>query len=233
LIPVVRARAERGDYVLLRLLHPTQSVALRELVEFVAARAPDEVAHLLAVEKPASEREEIDDPVDDPVDDPIGGKQLDELVALLGERELELGLAVRAIHHLAKFGAEAGDALVSFTQDRRPRIRSAAFRALRKVVSHERRLAAAVGMLEIETRRDVIVSLLATIAHGHYEPGFTRVCEYLTHRDDKLRHAAERALLAWGAEVEPLLRRAARKARPDRRRIYEQLLSKLEADAPS
>jgi hypothetical protein len=221
LIPIVRDRAERGDHVLLRLLRPTESVALRELVEFVSAQAPDEVAHLLATEKPADQRGQIVDPIE--------GKQLDELVALLGDRSVDLGLAVRAIHRLAEFGAEAGDALVSFTRDRRPRVRSAAFRELGGVVSRERRLAAAVDMLAIETRRDVVRSLIATIAHGRYEPGFPHVLEYLTDRDDKVRDATANALLAWGPEVEPLLRRAARKARPDRRRIYEELLAKLEA----
>jgi len=56
------------------------------------------------------------------------------------------------------------------------------------------------------------------------------VLEYLTDRDNKLRDAAERALLVWGPAAEPLLRRAAGKARPDRRRIYEELLGKLDAD---
>lgn len=222
LLPIVRARAERGDHVMLRILRPARSVALRELIELVAAQAPDEVAHLIVVDEAARERASVVDPIE--------GKQLDALVALLGERDVDLGLAVRAIHRLAELGGEAGDALVSFATDRRPRVRSAAFRALRKVVTHERRLAAAVGMLEIETRRDVIASLLATIAHGRYEPGFTRVLEYLTDRDNKLRDAAERALLVWGPAAEPLLRRAASKARPDRRRIYEELLGKLDAD---
>lgn len=219
LIPIVRARAERGDYVLIRLLRPGTSLALRELVELVAARAPGEVEHLIAAREAPSERGAIVDPIE--------GKQADELLALLGERSVEVGLAVRAVHRLAQFGAEAGDALVSLTTDRRPRVRSAAFRELRGIVSHERRLAAAVGMLEIETRRDVVISLLATIAHGHYEPGLASVVEYLHHRDDKLRDAAEHALLAWGSEVEPLLRRVARKARPDRRRVYEMLLDRL------
>src|SRR5690606_20122569 len=224
LIPIVRARAERGDDVLVRLLRPSRSAAMRELVELVAARAPDEVAHLLVTEAAPSERAEIVDPIE--------GQRAEQLVALLGERDVEVGLAVRAIHRLAELGDEAGDALVSFTRDRRPRVRSAAFRALRGVVSHERRLAAAVGMLEIETRRDVIASLLATIGHGRHEPGFARVLEYLSDRDSKLRDAAERALLAWGAEAEPLLRRAARKARPDRRRRYQELLARIAADEP-
>jgi hypothetical protein len=221
LIPVVRARAERGDFVMLRLLRPTESIALRELVEFVGARAPEEIAHLITATKPAHDPAKIVDP--------IGGKQFDELVALISERSTEVGLAVRAVHRLVEFGAKAGDALVSLTRDRRPRVRSAAFRELRSVVSHERRLAAAVEMLEIETRRDVIISLLDTITHGHYEPGFPRVLEYLTDRDDKLRDAAEHAVLSWGPEAETLLRRAARKARPDRRRVYEELLAKLES----
>ena len=86
-------------------------------------------------------------------------------------------------------------------------------------------------MLTIETRSDVILQLMASVAHGRYEPGLASVIEYLGHRDNKLRTAAREALLAWGVELLPALRRAAHKARPDRRRAITELIEQLEQDA--
>jgi hypothetical protein len=84
--------------------------------------------------------------------------------------------------------------------------------------------------LAIETRSDVILQLLSSIAHGRYEPGLPRVLEMLDHRDHKLRTGAREALLAWGPDLLPALRRAAPKARPDRRRAIAELIEQLEQD---
>jgi hypothetical protein len=54
------------------------------------------------------------------------------------------------------------------------------------------------------------------------------VLEYLGHRDNKLRTAAREAVLAWGPDLLPALRRAAPKARPDRRRAIAELIEQLE-----
>jgi hypothetical protein len=76
----------------------------------------------------------------------------------------------------------------------------------------------------------VIVQLMASIAHGRHEPGLSSMLEYLGHRDTKLRTGAREALLAWGADLIPALRRAAHKTRPDRRRAIEELIEQLEQD---
>src|SRR5690606_40653649 len=89
LIPIVRARAERGDDVLVRLLRPSRSAAMRELVELVAARAPDDVAHLLVTEAAPSERAEIVDPVE--------SQRAEQLVATLGQPYADVGLSRPAI----------------------------------------------------------------------------------------------------------------------------------------
>ncbi len=107
-------------------------------------------------------------------------------------------------------------------------MRSAALRVLRRIAPRERGLHATAQVLKMETRRDVILSLMAAIGNGRYEPGLASVLGYLTHRDPMLRKGADKALLAWGAEVLPALRRAARKARPDLRRVYEGVIESLE-----
>src|SRR5690606_4454570 len=97
----------------------------------------------------------------------------------------------------------ATDAIARLCVDRRPRIRSAALRALRKLDSRERYLAAVIEVLSIETRKDVIASLLATLAHNRHEPGLAAIIERLWSSDTKLVDVAEQALLAWGPEVLP------------------------------
>lgn len=225
LIPEARTRAAVGDYSLVRLLDRDGSVALDELVEFVGARTPDEVAHLVAPE-PAPEPEMAKAFVD-----PIADLDLDALVATIREPSVEIGLAVRAIHALTKFEERGADALEPFTLDRRGRVRSAALRALRKAAPRERSLHATVEVIGIETRGDVLASLLASIAHAHFQPGLPRLLAHVIHRDPKLREAAEKAVLAWGSELLPELRRATRKARPDRRPAYEALVAALSEQA--
>jgi hypothetical protein len=227
LLPIVRARAEAGDTRLLRVLHRSESLALRALVDLVRERAPDEVAHLL--DKAESSSTSIEQAQ---VDDPIVGLSLDALVAKVRERSVEIGLAVRAIHAIASFGERGFDALEAFALDRRPRVRSAALRALRSVAPRERSLHTAAQVLTIETRSDVIVQLMASIAHGRHEPGLSSMLEYLGHRDTKLRTGAREALLAWGADLIPALRRAAHKTRPDRRLAIEELIEQLEQPPP-
>jgi hypothetical protein len=223
LIPHARARAAANEFALVRLLHRSGSLALRELVEFVGARAPNEVAHLLA-DTPAREPASVTSALADP----IANRQPDALVALIRDRNVAIGLAVRAIHALTEFESRGADAIEPFTLDRRPQIRSAALRALRKVAPRERTASATVRVLEIETRRDVITSLMASIGHARYLPGLPRLLAYLIDSDPKLRESAREALLAWGRDVVPELHRAARKARPDRRPIFEALIATLE-----
>jgi hypothetical protein len=227
LIPHARAHAAAGDFGLLRLLRPDASLALAELITFVGtlgAAAVAELEHLIPAEAPVCESSE------DKLDDPIASMDLEALVATIAEPKVELGLAVRAIHALASLGERSFDSLERFALDRRDRLRSAALRALRKAAPRERSLQVTVDVLEIETRRDVILSLLASLGHARYKPGLRHLIGFAIHSDPKLRAGAENALLAWGHDVVPELSRVARKARPDRRRVYEALIAALVSD---
>lgn len=227
LVSVARARAEAGDLGLLQLLRRSDSLALQSLVDWVSRRDPQAVAHLVLVD--ASE------PVQSDADllptDPIADKSLDQLVALIEDRSVELGLAVRAIHALAQFEPGGAEALDSLTVDRRPRVRSAALRALRSATTRDRYLDAVTEVLGIETRSDVIVQLLASLGHAHHGPGLSVMLEFLAQGDVKLQAGARAALLAWGSDIAPALRRAASKARPDRRPAIEAILDQLEHDS--
>lgn len=225
LLPHAREHARHGRLQLVALLQPDDSLALRVLVDELRDTHPDAIAHLLPRAEPLAAA-----PAGDPASDPAGaimGRSLAELVALARARETNPDLAVRAIHALAEQGDAAADALEPFTLDRRARIRSAALRAFRKLVTRERGLDAIVQVLAIETRDDVILSLLASLGHAKHAPGLPQLVDYLVHREPKLREGAASALLAWGPAVLPGLRRAAAKARPDHARSIAALIDRI------
>jgi hypothetical protein len=223
LLPFLAARARMGDVTVARLLRPVPSLALRSLVGLVAATAPAEVAHL-ALRQP---EDEVTDDRRDPAD-PIAGRDLAGLVSLIDETGVARGLAVRAVHALTAHEERAVEPLAVLTTDPRPEVRSAALRALRMVASRERTLAATVEVLRMETRRDVVLSLMASLAHGRHSPALPSLLERVADRDLRIRRGAHAALLAWGPEVLPALRHAARHTRPDRRPLYASLISELE-----
>jgi len=225
LIPLVVARARAGQFVFARLLLSCGEPMIRALIELGAA--PEDVEHLLRWTAPnAPDAPRIDDR-HDPVD-PIAGKTVDQLVALIDRKGVDKGLAVRAVHALTEHRDRSVEPLDRLTRDRRPAIRSAALRALRVVASRERTLEATAKALELETRRDVALGLMASLGHGRHEPTLPSLLERLTDRDYRIRQGAHAALRAWGREVIPALRHAAKRARPDRRRQFEAVIQELE-----
>lgn len=223
LLPLVVARARAGRFVFARLLRPSATPAIRALIELAAATAPGDVAHLREAQGPAPRADAAGDPVD-----PIAGKPLDELVALIDQKGVDKGLAVRAVHALTAHRERGIEPLARLTRDRRPAVRSAALRALRVVASRERTLEATAQALELETRRDVALGLMASLGHGRHEPSLPSLLERLVDRDHRIRQGAHAALRAWGRDVVPALRHAAKRARPDRRAPFEALIAELE-----
>ena len=223
LIPLVAARARAGRFVFAQLLRPSATPAIRALLELGAASSPRDVEHLRPPEADGPRAGDTGDPLD-----PIAGKALDELVSLIDHKGVDKGLAVRAVHALTGHGDRSVDPLERLTRDRRPAVRSAALRALRVVASRERTLEATAKVLELETRRDVALGLMASLGHGRHEPSLPSLLERLVDRDGKIRQGAHAALRAWGRDVIPALRHAAARARPDRRRQFEALIAELE-----
>lgn len=224
LLPLVWAAALRGDLRLVHVLRPSRSSALAALVEHVAARSPADVEHLRPREPEAPPPS---DDAGDP-DDPIAGREPDELAALAERKGVAKGLAVRAVHALVAHGERGVAPLSRLCTDPRPPVRSAALRALRRVASRETTLEATARALAMETRRDVIVQLMKSLGHGRHEPSLPALLDRLHHNDVQVRQGAHAAIRAWGHEVAPALRRAASRARPDRRPAYLALATELE-----
>jgi len=222
LVPLVAERARAGGYVFARLVRVQRGPAARALIA-LAASSPDDVVHLHDTAEPPRP-----DVAGDPVD-PIAGKTLDELVALIDEKGVDKGLAVRAVHALTDHKERSIDPLDRLTRDRRPPVRSAALRALRVVAPRARTLEATAKALELETRRDVVLSLMSSLGHGRHAPSLPSLLERMTDRDPRIQQGAHAALRAWGREILPALRHAAKRARPDRRPTFASLIAELEA----
>lgn len=224
LLPHVWSAAERGDFRRLHLLRPGRSLALRTLVAWARERAPtDDLAHLLDAPSEPPPPADTADPAD-----PVAGRSPDELLALIDQRGVARGLAIRAVHALAAHGEPGVAPLERLVVDPRPFVRTAALRALRQVAPREVSLQAALRALAIESRADVALSLMRSLGHGRHEPALSALLDRLEHRDPRLREGAREALRAWGPAVLPALRRASRHARPDRRPAYASLLAELE-----
>ena len=218
-----RVRAGRPATAALLRYSASPSTAVLTLIDLLAPQAPHEAERLRP--RPEEQQAQTDG---DPVD-PLEGKSRDELVALIEEPRTEKGLAVRAIHALTRFAAEAIAPLDAFAIDRRPQVRSAALRALRTVAPREHTLEITARVLAMETRHDVTMQLMKSLAHGRHEPALPDLLERILDRDPKIRDGAREALRAWGRDILPAIHREARRARPDHRRQYEALIAELEA----
>ena len=215
--------AKDGDFRGARLLVRDASLALAAIVELGKAHAPKEIAHLL----PPLPEDRASRPSGDP-QDPVAGQDFEALVRLATDRHTERGLAVRAVHALGHHGEAAAAPLARLALDRRPEVRSAALRVLKTVSSREEALRVATEVLAMETRVDVVLSLMASLGHGRHGEALPLLVTHLTGPSVRLQGGARDALRAWGREAIPLLRRAARRARPDRRRRIEAVLRELE-----
>jgi hypothetical protein len=68
---------------------------------------------------------------------------------------------------------------------------------------------------------------MSSLGHGRHEPSLPALLERPTDRDHRVQQGARSALRAWGRDVIPALRHASRRARPDRRPIYDALIAEL------
>lgn len=221
LLPIAWERARGGDYRLARFVRFDGSLSVEAYARLVEEHAPEEAEHL--------RREPPPEPSADEPLDPINDAGFEALVDLLRDAALAPGLAVRAVHALSRHGEQAIEPLDAHVTDPRPAVRSAALRALRRVAPGDRYLEAAFRVLHMETRRDVVLSLFKTLAHGRHAPALPKIVERLWHRDPRIRRTARDALLAWGHDALPDLHRIASKARPDRRRTIADVIDTIES----
>ena len=219
LLPFVDAACANGDFSLVFLLR----------------FRPERFLHHVGVDRPEVQRllAEVRAPEEAPDDllkDPLEGLDVAGLLALAHANDTAKGLAVRAVHALARLDSnDALTALESLAKARRSAVRSAALRAFHRNADKARALALSFEVLQIETRPDVVLALMRRLAHAQYAPALPLLIERVSHHDSHIRQHAHRAILAWGTSASKALRHAAKKARPDRRPALLGLAAELES----
>ncbi len=211
----VLSELENGTRTALHLLSPDGSIAQRELVARYQEKEPYLVSHLVVTP--------LEPP--DAFCDPLEGLDQAGLAELIASRASTVGVAVRALHALAS--EDTLSLFEGFAVDSRGSVRSAALRLLRQHGDRERSLRATLAALAVETRKDVIVRLMRSLAHARYQPALPSLLSLLMSRDPLTRKGARAALLVWGPSGIRDIERARRRARPDRRPAIDAVLEEL------
>lgn len=221
LLPEVWAR-RATDPTLARLVSPGPSQAVRALAAWLREHAPDEAARFERPPEVAVEAGAVD---------PLDDLDFAGLCRLIAAEDTAHGLAVRAVHALTRWEAEAIEPLAGWATDPRPKVRSAALRALKTVAPRARSLEATLAALHMETRRDVALALMRSLGHRRFEPALPALIERVAASDGRTAEGAREALEAFGEAAVPALEHAARRARPDRRGRYRAVIAAIEGDA--
>ncbi|MCB9546600.1 MAG: HEAT repeat domain-containing protein [Myxococcales bacterium] len=127
--------------------------------------------------------------------------------------------------------AEIIDLLIELTQHRDPARRILALRCLKRCAPREVYLDAAVPFLD-DPRPDVQRSVIRALAHARHPGALRGIVELLQHRQRSVRQAAADGLELYGDDALSTLRRAHRRARPDRREAFGRVIEAIQQQAP-
>jgi hypothetical protein len=111
-----------------------------------------------------------------------------------------------------------------------PRMRLHAHRLLRSCETREAYLEATLLLLA-DPIDDVRRTAIRTVGFGRYAPAVPALVELLGDRSPVVRRAAADALIYLGEPSRGALRHAASHARPDRRKLYAEILERLDGAA--
>ena len=160
--------------------------------------------------------------------DPNSTLDLAGLLRLIADPITAHGLAARAVHALTASKDAAIEPLALLAADPRPKVRSAALRALKRVAPRARSLDATCDALRVEDRQDVILQLMRSLGYGRHAPGLPLLIKRVVHPNQRIADGAAAALLGYGEGALPALAHAARRARPDRRAAYRAVIASIE-----
>jgi HEAT repeat protein len=74
---------------------------------------------------------------------------------------------------------------------------------------------------------DVVRMAVRTLGRARWEPALPELVRLLDHAKPVVGRAARDALVGFGGAAVPVLRRAAARARPDRRSLYTDVLAEI------
>ncbi|MBT2396767.1 HEAT repeat domain-containing protein [Streptomyces sp. ISL-100] len=108
----------------------------------------------------------------------------------------------------------------------RPKVRLHAHRTSRAMLGRPAHMHHTAVLLD-DPQPDVARLAVRTLCHAAWEPAIPTVIDMLTHSHPVVRKAAREGLTRMGASVVPALRHAADHARPDKRSLYTDLLTRI------
>ncbi|MFI5860630.1 HEAT repeat domain-containing protein [Streptomyces sp. NPDC051546] len=108
----------------------------------------------------------------------------------------------------------------------RPAVRLHAHRTSRTVLDRQTYLQHTSVLLD-DPQPDLVRTAIRTLCHATWAPAIPAVTGLLEHSHPVVRRAAAEGLVAMGPPAVPALRRAAVRARPDKRSLYEEVLERI------
>jgi HEAT repeat protein len=142
--------------------------------------------------------------------------------------------ARRVLSHLST-GAKTNVERVAFVEvlerallHRSPRVRMHAHRLLRTHAERPRYLAATRPLLQ-DSDSSTVRTAIRVLAFGGDIASVEDIARHLSHRQSQVRDAARDGLLQLGSRAVSALQLSMRKARPDRREPYAQVLASIQA----
>ncbi|MET9514572.1 HEAT repeat domain-containing protein [Streptomyces sp. NPDC002994] len=112
----------------------------------------------------------------------------------------------------------------------RPKVRLHAHRTSRAMLDRPAHLHHTALLLD-DPQPDVARLAIRTLCHAAWEPAIPIVIDKLKHAHPVVRKAAREGLTRMGTSVVPALRHAADHARPDKRSLYTDLLTRITSTA--
>ncbi|MBE1537778.1 HEAT repeat domain-containing protein [Actinomadura algeriensis] len=139
----------------------------------------------------------------------------------------------RALTRLAegarKPDPELAELLADLLGHRERKIRLQALRVSRQVLPRGEYLDRTTGLLG-DPDSDVVLTAIRTLAHAGWAPAVPGLVALLDHPRPVVARDARSALVRLGAPALPALRHAEGRARPDRRRLYGEVIDRIRGD---
>lgn len=113
-----------------------------------------------------------------------------------------------------------------------PKVRLHAHRTSRAMLDRRTHLHHTSVLLD-DPQPDLVRTAIRTLCHAAWVPAIPTVTGLLEHPHHVVRGAAAEGLVSMGTSAIPVLRHARDHARPDKRSLYEEVLERITARAPS
>jgi hypothetical protein len=135
-----------------------------------------------------------------------------------------------ALTRLAEADGAADDSLAVLLEDLlrhpEPKVRRHAHRVSRHLLDRPTHLRHTALLLD-DPQPELVRTAIRTLSHAGWAPAIATLVRLLTHPDAGVRRTATTGLARFGGPAVPALTHAAGRARPDRRRIYTDVLARL------